>query len=231
VNPDQTDTDANGFGDACDPCVNPDICDDGNACTQDSCDPIQGCAFEPLFCDDGNACTIDECDPGFGCFFTSKNCDDGISCTFDSCEPATGACNAAPADSLCDDGAACTDNYCDPFAGCVAIPYASRCADGIACTDDQCAPASPLSDPATGCISYEVACEGVSCFSNAGCPETQYCLNTTGICGAPGQCAFRPGGACSMEVIPVCGCNGITYSNACVAAQAGVNVAHPGICQ
>src|SRR5262245_7531137 len=34
-------------------------CDDGNACTIDSCDPVSGCVNQPLTCDDGSACTAD----------------------------------------------------------------------------------------------------------------------------------------------------------------------------
>jgi hypothetical protein len=43
-------------------------CDDGDACTVDSCDPAVGtCTHSPASCDDGNACTVDSCDPVGGC--------------------------------------------------------------------------------------------------------------------------------------------------------------------
>ena len=41
-------------------------CGDGDACTADSCDPIEGCVHVPLSCDDGNSCTGDSCDRGLG---------------------------------------------------------------------------------------------------------------------------------------------------------------------
>ena len=66
-------------------------CDDGNACTEDFCDPATGeCQHVPVSCDDGNACTMDSCDPQSGCFFTVKNCDDGDPCTEDVCDSQLG---------------------------------------------------------------------------------------------------------------------------------------------
>src|SRR6266404_6006984 len=38
-------------------------CNDGNACTTDTCDPTRGCVFTPISCDDGNACTVERALP------------------------------------------------------------------------------------------------------------------------------------------------------------------------
>lgn len=46
------------------------VCDDGDPCTHDRCDVINGCGFVPFTeedCDDGDDCTNDFCTPGKGC--------------------------------------------------------------------------------------------------------------------------------------------------------------------
>jgi len=64
-------------------------CDDGDACTDDTCDPATGCRSEAVTCDDGDACTSDTCDPVTGCSSTPMDCDDGDACTVDHCVDGT----------------------------------------------------------------------------------------------------------------------------------------------
>jgi hypothetical protein len=64
-------------------------CNDGNACTVDSC--VNGeCVSSMLSCNDGDSCTADSCDSQQGCVHTAMNCADADPCTTDIC--LDGAC-------------------------------------------------------------------------------------------------------------------------------------------
>lgn len=136
-------------------------CDDGNNCTDDSCDAITGCKFvgntKPcsdgtactekeacsggkctggvsVVCDDGNICSDNTCNPDTGCVFISNNvtCTDGNACTdVDTCNK--GNCIAGKS---CSDGNLCTLDVCDVKTGCTFTT--SSCDDGDACTTDSC---------------------------------------------------------------------------------------------
>lgn len=65
------------------------------------------------------------------------------------------------------------------------------------------------------------------------CPGDDYCaVDDVGKCEGSadvGWCRSRPS-SCSDLVVPVCGCDGKTYNNRCLASQAAVNVASLGPC-
>jgi hypothetical protein len=67
------------------------------------------------------------------------------------------------------------------------------------------------------------------CLENEDCPEDQYCDKAIGDCDGVGECAPYPD-LCQDIWTPVCGCDGVTYSNVCYAHREGVNVAHDGEC-
>ncbi len=67
------------------------------------------------------------------------------------------------------------------------------------------------------------------CFDSGECPVGEYCVKPIGYCPEPGQCRPKPT-SCMPEWAPVCGCNGVSFENACYAAQAGETVEHDGPC-
>ena len=77
---------------------------------------------------------------------------------------------------------------------------------------------------------------GAACGGSAGTKcsgPDDYCDVGVGKCqpsGAAGQCKTKPR-ICTMDFTPVCGCDAVTYSNACSAASAGATVDHAGECK
>ena len=181
------------------------VCEDGNPCTDDSCDPGSGaCVVAPnaLACDDGDACTAgDMCAGGLcvGVDSSALACDDGDACTDDGCDPGSG-CWHATNTAACDDGDACT--LADQCQGgqCVA-GQAKVCADGEPCTADGC-------DPQTGACLFEPLAgpcdDGDACTLNDACQdgsclagEVKACFDglpctTDGCDHQTGACMFEP---------------------------------------
>lgn len=68
------------------------------------------------------------------------------------------------------------------------------------------------------------------CLSDDSCPDGDFCKKADGYCGGTGTCSPIPQ-ACITLYDPVCGCDGVTYSNSCVAAMHSTSVAHKGPCR
>jgi hypothetical protein len=69
---------------------------------------------------------------------------------------------------------------------------------------------------------------GLTCATNEDCGRRSYCQYPE-RCAATGSCQTRPK-VCTRIHAPVCGCDGQTYANACLASSAGASVRHEGEC-
>jgi hypothetical protein len=73
------------------------------------------------------------------------------------------------------------------------------------------------------------------CTSSSSCAgDGRYCMFAEGTCttkGATGMCSSAPTSCPPPGAgATVCGCDGATYSSECVAALAGISIAHTGLC-
>ncbi|KAJ4457114.1 putative nucleoporin GLE1 [Paratrimastix pyriformis] len=68
-----------------------------------------------------------------------------------------------------------------------------------------------------------------TCLENRTCRYRGFCLKPNGQCESYGKCTLIPD-ACDTSVSPVCGCDGKTYTNECLAHAAGTSVNTLGPC-
>ena len=215
----------------------PPNCDDGNACTTDSCDPTQGCIAAPepagTSCSNNNACDGDEtcdgagsCQPG-----TPLSCDDGSVCTTDSCDPSAGCQNAPlPAGTPCENGTVCDGSELCDAAGVCQPGVPLDCNDDNGCTADSCEASSGCQNaplPAgTSCADGDVCNGDETCNASATCqPGTPPVIDDNNPCTAD---ACDPVTGVSHTPLPAgtsCAdgdvCNGDETCDAAGTCQAG----------
>ncbi len=214
-------------------------CNDSNACTDDTCDPVEGCVntpnqaacndgnactlgdqcvdgacvgTEPLDCEDNNLCTDDSCDPEGGCVNTFNNnpCDDDNACT-DGDYCAAGICiSGATID--CDDNEGCTDDSCNPATGCVHAPNANLCEDGDPCTfDDYCSNGACVGGELEDCDDGNPCTEDVCNFDGCLHPMMDGACDDGNPCTVDDIC---DGGLCQGDLVANCGCYSLKLDGA-----------------
>lgn len=182
----------------------------GEICGFDECAPGDICCelcFGDAICvPAGESCPDIDCG---GCFF-NEDCPPTDFCLFEAglCEPfdIPGICAPRPA--------ACPPE-CPGACGCDGSFFCSECeAHSLGVN-----------------VNFDIMCDsGVPC-DGFFCAPGEYC-DLGPLCGGAGgpSCIPRPTG-CDDIFAPVCGCDRMTYSNACEAAAVGMTVEHIGECE
>ncbi|MBZ5640837.1 MAG: hypothetical protein LAO51_19030 [Acidobacteriia bacterium] len=206
----------------------PGLCDDGNGCTDDSCDPASGCVhvYNTAPCDDANACTqSDTCQSGACVGSNPVTCSPLDQChDAGECDPRTGICsNPAMADgSGCNDGNSCTQADSCQGGACVG-------SNPVVCQPlDQCHDTG-LCDPGAGVCSNPSKADGTACSDENACTQTDSCeggaclgsnpmtCTASDLCHVAGTCNLATG-QCSNPTAPdgtPCGGGGVCRAGSC----------------
>ena len=173
------------------------VCDDGIACSIDSCsEALGGCTFDTspcpcttsTDCDDGNPCNGVET-----CNISNNTCQSGTpvdcshlddACNSGACNPSTGSCQAVPrADGTsCDDGDLCTQTDSCQSGTCVG-------ANPVVCTAlDQCHDPG-VCNPSTGACSNPNKADGSACDDGNLCTQSDTCQAGSCVGANPVTCS------------------------------------------
>jgi Kazal-type serine protease inhibitor domain len=227
--------------------------DSGSAimlCGGHECVPTQVCCYATGECfDEANpdACRLkepiaDECASNLDCH-DDEYCASDACVGIGTCEPRPpagcgppvcgcdgntypGACDAAhvgvrPGRSH----SACGMSSSDPPSP-IACAADSHCGAGGNCclVTSECLPA----DCRDCCVALPDG-EFRPCRTDSDCFDTEYFCSHSDSCGGLGFC-HDTSRLCDGVLEPVCGCDGLSYSNRCAADNARTSVAHAGAC-
>ena len=169
-----------------------------------------GCCGAVSDCNDGNACTTDTCAPGAGglpvcghkdkanCCNSNKDCDDGKPCTVDLCDKAGGSCknSVKPGCCLksadCDDKDSCTVDHC-PKPGAQCQHTNTCCKSDAECTSqDPCLKGACVGGDcsfSSTCCNGDDECDDFNPCTKDACVKSK-CVHTPSI--IPGCCSPEP---------------------------------------
>jgi hypothetical protein len=177
-------------------------CDDGQSCTTNDTCAEGACGGEAVVCDDGLACSGDSCDEASGaCAADTRNCrceldadcQDGNACNgTELCEPSSKLCRLG-APVVCPTSAdPCLQNKCVPETGACELEPVS---DGAACDD--------LNSCTTADTCQAGQCAGGApkvCAALDQCHAPGKCQVDTGLCDNPPRSgACNDGNACTTS--------------------------------
>ena len=208
--------------------LGPLICDDNNPCTDDSCNPLSGCAYTPNTtnaCSDNKVCTVnDVCHVDGTCAGEAILCPVDTTCLDSQCRDINGVatCVALPIN----EGSSCTTNdgckhsgVCNAQGVCVEqsvqCPIPSECVQSYFCANSSCHMVP---------VSYGTPCDASNLCKNSICDGSGSCIQisnainctTSNPCEVESVCVASTG-----ECVPVYAADGTDCDDAdlCTASS------------